>query len=417
MKGRSAIPDMFERHDAPPSLTGPSLVPVRSQWPCYAEDEIAAAGEVLRSGRVNSLLHGDCSRRFEAEFADYIGVPHAIAVANGTLALELALRALGIGAGDEVIVTPRSYFASVSCIVAVGATPVFADIDPISQNLDPEAVEAAMTANTRAVLCVHLAGWPCDMARLEKICRRHGLRLIEDCAQALGAEWGDRRVGSFGDAAAFSFCTDKIISTGGEGGMLVMRDEKLWARVWSYKDHGKDPAKHLDGAARPGCFRWLHESFGSNYRLTEVQAAIGLLQLRKLPVSLAARRANAAALDAALDGIGGLRRAKPPARVWHAYYKYYVFLEDTPRDDDGEARDDLVASLQGLGVPCGSGSCSEIYREGAFAGTGWAPATRLPVARRLGATSIMLPVDPTLNVDDMTCMAERIAACMAARPR
>lgn len=389
----------------------PMLAPVRSSWPRYDDDEIDAARDVLRSGQVNALLHGKECRGFEAAFAGYIGVPHAIAVANGTLALELALRALGIGPGDEVIVTARSYFASVSCIVAVGARPVFADIDPISQNIDPKAIEAAITSATRAVICVHLAGWPCDMPRIVDICRRHDLKLVEDCAQALGAAIDKRRVGSFADAAAFSFCTDKILSTGGEGGMLVMRERAIWARAWSYKDHGKDFDKVVDPPSG-ATFRWLHETFGSNYRLTEMQAAIGLVQLRKLPAWLARRRHNALALDHALEGHPSLRLAKPPANVAHAYYKYYFFLRDTSIEDDGARRNALVAKLQDMGVPCGSGSCPEMYRERAFAGTSWTPAERLPVAWCVGCTSIMLPVDPTLCIQDMAMMAERIVRAL-----
>jgi len=388
-----------------------TLAPVRSAWPRYGDDEIAAVHGVLRSGQVNALVHGEKCRRFEAAFAGYIGVSHAIAVANGTLALELGLRALGVGPDDEVIVTARSYFASVSCIVALGARPVFADVDPVSQNIDPEAIEAAITSATKAVICVHLAGWPCDMPRIVDICRRHKLKLVEDCAQALGAAIDQRRVGSFGDAAAFSFCTDKILSTGGEGGMLVMRDRAVWSRAWSYKDHGKDHDKVV-APTTGGTFRWLHESFGSNYRLTEMQAAIGLLQLGKLPAWLTWRKDNAAVLDAALAGHPRLRLARPPANIDHAYYKYYAFLRDTPRGDDGAARDALVARLQAMGVPCGSGSCPEMYRERAFAGTGWAPTARLSVARTLGATSIMLPVDPTLSVEDMAVMAERIVRAL-----
>ncbi|MGC4249898.1 MAG: DegT/DnrJ/EryC1/StrS family aminotransferase [Sphingobium sp.] len=387
---------------------------IRSRWPFHGEDEIAAVGEILRSGRVNTLVHGDYRRRFEQGFADYIGVPHAIAVANGTLALELALRALGIGAEDEVIVSPRSYFASASAIVAVGAKPVFADIDPVSQNIDPDSIAAMVTARTRAVLCVHLAGWPCDMDPIRATCDRHGLKLIEDCAQALGASYHGRKAGSFGDAAAFSFCTDKIMSTGGEGGMLLLRDAATWERAWSYKDHGKSHAKLTAASAAPdGCFRWLHEGFGSNYRLTEMQAAIGTLQLAKLPAWLAARQGNAAILDEALGDIPLLRLARPPAHVRHAYYKYYFFLRGD--DDDGAARDAFVRELQKSGVPCGTGSCPEIYREEAFADSDSRPARRLPIARMVGNSSVMLPVDPSLSAADMRRIAERIIRTCATR--
>lgn len=395
-----------------PAAPAPIHAPaIRSLWPRHDEDEIAAVAAVLRSGRVNTLVHGDHRQLFEQRFADYIGMPHAIALANGTLALELALRALNIGAGDEVIVTPRSYFASVSAIAAVGATPRFADVDPGSQNIAPESLAQSITPATRGVICVHLAGWPCDMGPIMAICRDHGLALIEDCAQAHGAMLDGRKAGSFGDAAAFSFCTDKIMSTGGEGGMLLLRDAGAWERAWSYKEHGKSRQKLMGAAeAVPGRFRWLHDGFGSNYRMTEMQAAIGVLQLAKLEGWVAARRANAALLDRLLGDVPGLTIQRPPGHIRHAYYKYYLFL-DPGRQDGGAARDFLLGLLQQAGVPCGSGSCPEIYREQAFDATCWRPPHPLPHARRLGESSIMLPVDPTLNADGMRAMAERIATC------
>jgi len=390
--------------------------PIRSLWPFHGEDEIAAVSRILRSGRVNALLHGEHRAAFEDQFAAYIGGAYAIAVANGTLALELALRALGIGVGDEVIVTPRSYFASVSCIVAVGATPVFAEIDPVSQNIDPDNIARMLTPRSRAVICVHLAGWPCDMNPIMALCRQRGIKVIEDCAQALGAVYRGRKVGSFGDAAAFSFCTDKIISTGGEGGMLIVEDEAVWERAWSYKDHGKSHAKFVDTSPAPGGFRWLHDSFGSNFRMTEMQAAIGSLQLAKLPEWLAARRRNAALLDTALSGIPALRVARPPEHIEHAYYKYYCFLRSR-KGDNGEARDAVVANLQRLHVPCGSGSCPEIYLEEAFAGVDAAIMPPLPVARRIGATSIMVPVDPSLDINDIQAMAARFRRCLVPQAK
>jgi dTDP-4-amino-4,6-dideoxygalactose transaminase len=397
---------------APPSPFGAAVRPIVSHWPFHGEDEIAAVADVLRSGRVNAMMHGDRCRAFQDSFAGYIGAAHAIAVANGTLALELGLRALGIGPGDEVIVTPRSYFASASCIVAVGAKPVFADVDPISQNIDVDAIANVLSSRTRAVICVHLAGWPCDMHPIMALCRRHGLKVIEDCAQALGASYHGRKAGSFGDAAAFSFCTDKIMSTGGEGGMLVIEDDRAWERAWSYKDHGKDRGRLASRDGLPGCFRWLHDGFGSNFRLTEMQAAIGLCQLGKLPDWLAARRRNAALLDAGLSAVPGLRTARPPDRIEHSYYKYYCFLR-RGRHDDGAERDRLLGELQRLGVPAGSGACPEIHRERAFAGYGPPSTMDTPVARWLGATSIMLPVDPSLAADEMERMAATLGDCLA----
>ena len=327
-------------------------------------------------------------------------MPHAIAVANGTLALELALRALQVGAGDEVIVPARSFFATASCVVAAGATPVFADVDLASGNLDPAAVRSVISPNTRAVLCVHLAGWPCDMAALRGICDEHGLLLIEDCAQAHGATFEGRPVGGFGDAAAFSFCTDKIISTGGEGGLLLLRDGEAFDRAWSYKDHGKDRSRTFAPAGGMSRFRWLHSSFGTNWRLTEMQAAIGVAQMAKLPDWLQARRRNATILADALDGIPGVIVDRPSENSGHAYYKYYARI-DTELYRHPGARDSIANAIASQGPFCGSGSCPEMYLEDAVRGSGFEPAVRLPNARALGQSSIMFQCDQTLSPDAM----------------
>lgn len=377
-------------------------VRIESRWPVYEEDEVAAVVDVLRSGRVNSLHHGDHCRAFEDEFSLLCGMPFAISLANGTLALELALRALEIGPGDEVVVTARSFIASASCVRTCGATPVFADVDPVSQNVTTETISACLTSRTKAVIVVHLAGWPCAMDELMAIARLNNLKVIEDCAQAHGATYKGHPVGSFGDAAAFSFCTDKIMSTGGEGGMLLLRDRTAWARAWKYKDHGKDHITVHEGASG-GLFRWLHVAIGSNYRMTEMQAAIGLRQLRKLHGWLAERRRNAARLTEMLDGLAAVRLTIPPENVGHAYYKYYAFLRPE-RLKLGWTRDRIVRAANRLGVPCGTGICPEIYLERAFADSR-SPAQRLPVARRLGETSLMLPVDQTLGEEDIRTLA------------
>lgn len=389
-----------------------SIVP-RSRWPLYADDEIAAATDVLRSGRVNALHHGDQCRAFEADYAAATGMPHALCLANGTVALEIALRALGIGPGDEVIVTPRSFVASASAVVFVGATPVFADVDPVSQNLTAQTVAPMITPRTRAILVVHLAGWPCAMDDLCILAADNHLKIIEDCAQAHGATWTGRPVGSFGDAATFSFCTDKIISTGGEGGLLLLRDPDVHAAAYALKDHGKQ----LGTALPPGAaFRWLHGSFGSNQRLTEFQAAIGRRQFAKLPEWTAARRRNAATLETALSGLPAIRLTVPDNDVGHAYYKYYAFIR--PRHlQPGWSRDRIVEAAIAAGLPCLSGICPEIYREQAFVRAGIGPAQPLPVAQELGQTSVMFPCDPTLRPSDMAMIGNRFAAIVGAASR
>ena len=402
---------MNSRVDNSDKLAVDGGLPVRDAplppWPNYSESELDAARLVLQSGKVNYWTGNEC-RDFESEFAAYHGVDHAIALANGTLALELALRALGIGEGDDVIVTPRSYFASASCCVIVGARPVFADVDEESQNITAESIAAAITPKTKAIIAVHLAGWPCDMPQIMELARDRGLFVIEDCAQANGAKIDGCPVGTFGEVAAFSFCQDKIISTAGEGGMLLTNDRPLWEAAWSFKDHGKSWHR-LQETDHPLGFRWLHEGFGSNYRLTEIQGAIGRLQLRELDRWVTKRRENARQLNQRVAEIPALRTTLPPDDLIHSYYKFYAFVRPS-KLRTGWSRDRILTALEAEGLPGLSGSCPEIYREKAFEDQVFSV---LPVARRLGETSLMLPVHPTLeasDIDDMVGALRKIFA-------
>jgi len=378
-------------------------------WPQYETDERQAAERVLASGRVN-YWNGDEGRQFEREFAAFHGAEYGVAVANGTVALEVALAALGVGPGDEVVVTPRTFLASASSIVMRGASPVFADVDEDSGNITPESVRRVITPRTRAVLVVHLAGWPCDMPGFRRLADEHSLFLVEDCAQAHGAVVAGHPVGSWGDAAAFSFCTDKIMSTAGEGGMLLTQDKDVWHRAWSFKDHGKDWDAVYNTEHPPG-FRWLHHSFGTNWRMPEVQSAIGRVQLVKLPAWLDRRRENAGVLLERLGDLPGLRVPRPPKSVGHAWYKFYAYVRPEALQP-GWDRDAVVEAVQAQGVPCLHGGCSEIYLEKAFEGTGYRPAERLPVARRLGETSLMFPVDHTMDANDMLAIASALESVM-----
>ena len=380
-------------------------------WPHYDADEIEAVAAVLRSGKVNYWTGDEC-RAFEREYAAYVGTRHAVAVANGTVALELALYALDIGPGDEVITSSRTYVSSASCIVMRGATPVIADVDPDSQVVTTDTIRAVVSPRTKAIIVVHLAGWPCDMDSILALANELNLKVIEDCAQAHGAFYKDRPVGSFGDMAAFSFCQDKIISTGGEGGVLTLNDETLWKKAWAYKDIGRSYDAVYNRQHGPG-FRWLTESFGTNWRMTEMQAAIGRLQLRKLPDWVEKRRANAALLTECFSRLPGLRVTDPPVGVYHSYYKYYVFVERS-RLKPGWSRDRIMETIAGSGVPCMSGSCSEIYLEKAFRDLGYGPKERLPVARRLGETSLMFLVHPTLDRKMIEITGDVVAKTMRA---
>jgi dTDP-4-amino-4,6-dideoxygalactose transaminase len=386
-------------------------------WPYSAPDEVAAAVRVLESGKINYWT-GDEGRKFEAEFAAFAGCKYGVALANGTVALELALMAtLETPTGEnspridaeereavEVITASRTFVASASCAVMRGMRPVVADVDPESQNLTAETIRAALTPRTKAIVAVHLAGWPCDMDPILELAREHGLIVIEDCAQAHGATYKGRPVGSMGDVSAFSFCQDKIMTTGGEGGMLVTNNESIWERAWAYKDHGKSYNAVYRREHAPG-FRWLHESFGTNWRLTEMQSALGRVQLRKLPEWVKIRRGNAEILQEKFARLDAIRLTTPPAEAGHSYYKYYAFVRPERLKKDW-GRDRIVAEINARGVPCFSGSCSEIYLEKAF-GEDMRPGRRLRVAKELGETSLMFLVHPTLSADDMKWMAKQ----------
>lgn len=373
-----------------------------SPWPSFSKEEVRAVSEVLLSNKVNYWTGKEC-REFEKEFAAFTQTEYAIAVANGTNALDLAMKGLGIGPGDEVIVTSRTFLASVSSIVTAGAVPVFADVDRDNQNLSEDTIREVLTDKTRGIVCVHLAGWSCEMDDIMALAEENGLYVIEDCAQAHGATYQGRSVGAIGHVGCWSFCQDKIMTTGGEGGMVTTNDRKLWSRMWSYKDHGKSWEAVYEREHPPG-FRWLHESFGTNFRMTEMQAAIGRIQLGRMPEWTAARQRNAAAIWNCARELPGLRVPEVPDYIGHAAYKCYVFVEPDQLAS-GWDRDRIENEIVAAGVPCFSGSCSEVYLEKAFDDTGWRPEESLPVARELGETSLMFLVHPTLTEAeiDKTC--------------
>jgi len=380
-----------------------------SSWPSFTEEESQAVSQVLLSNRVNYWTGTEC-RELEKEFAEFADSQYAIAVSNGTTALDLAFIALGMGCGDEVVVTSRTFLASVSSIVNAGAIPVFADVSLDSQNVTVESISKVLSEKTKAIVCVHLAGWPCDMDPIIELAYKHNLFVIEDCAQAHGAKYKGRSVGSIGHIGAWSFCQDKIMTTGGEGGMVTTNDRELWSRMWSYKDHGKSWEAVYEREHPPG-FRWLHDSFGTNWRMTEMQAAIGRIQLTRMSDWSSKRLANANAIWNAAKQLKGLRvpdlscdgcqnKCDHTNGCNHAAYKCYVFVEGTEGD-----RDAIMASINEQGVPCFPGSCSEMYLEKAFDNTSFRPKERLPNAKLLGETSLMFFCHPTLTENEIqkTC--------------
>ncbi len=392
-----------------------------SPWPSFTSEEGEAVQRALLTNKVNYWT-GTETREFEKEFAAWCGIAHAVALANGTLALDVALKALGVGPGDEVVVTPRTFIASISCVVNAGAVPVFADVEADSGNISARTIAAVLSPRTKAVLCVHLAGWPCDMDPIMALAAERGLKVIEDCAQAHGARYKDRSVGSIGHVGAWSFCQDKIMTTGGEGGMVTTNDKALWRAMWSFKDHGKSYEAVYE-RQHPRGFRWLHESFGTNWRMLEMQAVLGRMQLQRMPLWAAARKRNAEAVWAVCREFPVLRVPQikcasctgicesARASCQHAHYKCYVYVEPK-RLATGWTRDRIIEAINAQGVPCYQGSCSEVYLEKAFDDTGWRPQERLPVAKTLGETSIMFLVHPTLTDTEVAKTCEAIKAVM-----
>ena len=378
-------------------------------WPNFTCEEADAVSRVLLSNKVNYWTGGEC-RQFEKEFLEWAGSQYAVALANGTVALDLALHVLDIGPGDEVVVAPRTFIASVSCVANAGAKPVFADVDRDSQNITAESIRAVLTPRTRAIICVHLAGMPCEMDAIMALASEKKLFVIEDCAQAHGALYKGKSVGTIGDIGAWSFCQDKIMTTGGEGGMLTTNDERLWAKAWSYKDHGKSWDAVYQRQHPPG-FRWLHESFGTNWRLTEMQAAIGRIQLGRMREWHTARTRHAEAIRAIAQTLPALRVPELPVHVIHAWYKCYLFVRPE-RLRSGWSRDRVLKEIQLRGVPCYSGSCPEVYLEKAFENTDFRPIARLAIAKELGETSLMFLVHPTLKSEEIQKTCDVIHAVM-----
>ena len=363
-------------------------------WPSFTQEEADAVSKVLLSNKVNYWTGQEC-REFEKEFTTFAGTQYAVALANGTVALDVALKALNIGVGDDVIVTSRTFLASASSIVTAGANPIFADVELDSQNISARTIEAVLTPNTKAIICVHLAGWMCDMDPIMQLAAERGLYVIEDCAQAHGAEYKGKPAGSIGHISAWSFCQDKIMTTGGEGGMVTTNDEALWKKMWSYKDHGKSYDSIYNKQHPPG-FRWLHDSFGTNWRMMEMQAVIGRIQLTYMADWTEKRIENANKILKAFDNYIYFTVNRPTDDYLHAQYKCYVQVNINALPSDW-SRDRIMQFINAEGVPCYSGSCSEVYLEHAFDDTAWRPKERLKNAQQLGETSLMFLVHPTLS--------------------
>jgi dTDP-4-amino-4,6-dideoxygalactose transaminase len=360
--------------------------------------------KILKSTKVN-YWSGTEGRNFEKEFSKYVGNKYSVAVSNGSVALELALKSLNLNQNDKVIVSPRSFVISASCVINLGLNPVFSDVDR-NGNLSIEGISKAFTKSVKAIILVHLNGLPCDMDPIVKFAKKNKIYLIEDCAQAHGAIYKNKPVGSFGDVSTWSFCQDKIISTGGEGGMISTNDKKIWMKCWSLKDHGKNYKNVFFKKHKQG-FRWLHDELGSNHRMTEIQSALGRHQLKNLDKQIKKRNKIA---NLYLKGLKYFwlktnliqkpnfvcsscplkdNKFKNCNSCRHSFYRLNFFLNIKKINQI-----ELIDKLSNANISCGVGACPEIYREKVFKKLKAYPKKRLPNAKILGETSLMFSINP-----------------------
>lgn len=359
-------------------------------WPQFSDKMISKVSEVLKSGKVNQWTNSNV-KEFEDKFSKYFGCDYSVAVFNGTVSLELCLKTLNLKEGDEVIVTSRTFLASATCAAWYGITPVFVDVDLNSQNITLETIKKGITEKTKAVILVHLSGWPCDLEEICNYCKKNNIWVIEDCAQAHGAKFNNKYVGTWGDINAWSFCQDKIITTGGEGGMVTTNNLELYKRAWSLKDHGKGYDTVFNKEHGNG-FRWLHEEIGTNWRMLPIQAAIGIEALDELDKWVEHRRKIAFTYNEGLKNINGIRLTIPPKNIFHCYYKYYFYIEP---EKFKISRDEIIEEINKQGVFCQIGSCGEIYKEKAL--EKFKPENDLPNAKKLFETAILLKCDPLID--------------------
>lgn len=388
--------------------------PVREKplpaWPQY-DEEIEAAVQVLRSGK-HARQSGSYVALFEEAFASYFGVKYAIATSSGTAAIHVALAALGIGPGDDVINTAHCFIGTATPVVHCGAVPIFADIDSKTFNIDPASVREKITPYTKAIVPVHLNGCPADLERLQEIARQNHLYIVEDAAQAHGATYNGKFVGTFGEMGCFSFWEDKIISTAGEGGMIITNDEQLAQRAKMIHHHGE---LRKDGDYYKGERLYFHPFLGYNFRMTEVQGAIGLVQLKKLPQYIAMRRKNAHRLTQLICEIEGVLPPYEPENVTHVYYKYILTLDrkvlKTPAIE-------IAKAISAEGIPATRRYPTPLHQQPIFVekrgfGNTSAPFTKpwypghvtygsgLPVAESLPNDLIMIRMNPLLSEEDL----------------
>ena len=366
-------------------------------WPYYDDDDIKLVTDILKSGKVNYWTGEHC-KKFEKEFSSKFECRYSVALANGSLALNAAYKALNLKEGDEIITTPRTFLATASIAVLQGLKPIFADVDKNTGCITTEYIEPLITKKTKAISIVHIGGWPAEMKMIRNLADTYNLKIIEDCSQAHGAKINNENVGNFGDVATWSFCQDKIISTGGEGGMLTTNNKEIYKYVLSYKDHGTN-FDLLNQVRNEIGFKWIHEHVGTNLRLTEMQSAIGRNQLKKIHYWNMLRNRNSEILFKILKNLPLLRIPMPEKNITHAWYRFYCYLNSRYLSSNWN-RDRIIEEIKELGVDVFSGSCSEIYLEKCFKDLDYYPKKRLPNAKELGETSLAFLVHPTISEEE-----------------
>ena len=363
----------------------------KSKWPNYDGNILSKISKLLQSGKTNYLV-GKEGLLFEKNFSKFYKIKFANAVANASLGLELSLLSLNLNKGDEVIVTPRSYHSSVSCVIRAGLTPVFADVDRQTMNICPKSIRKNISKKTKAIICVHLYGMPCEMNDIIKLSKEYKINVIEDCSQAHGSKIGRKYVGSFGDISVFSYCQDKIISTGGEGGMIATNNKKLNDRIWSLKEIGKNKDKFFKINSLSNDFPYVHDTIGTNARITEIQSCIGNYQLKQLKSYIRARNENAKIFFNKLKNCKHLIIPNHNSQITHSYYRYTVIISN-----EKLSRSILMKNLKKKGVACNVGGCPTIYNEKYFVEKFNVNIKNYPNAEYLKNRTLSFLVDQTIS--------------------
>ena len=361
-------------------------------WPNFSKNLISNVGRILGSGKIN-YTDGPYGIKFEKEFSKFVGNRYSIAVCNGTAALEVAIKSLRLPKNSEIIVPARSFFASASCIVNTGYIPVFADVNLLTQNILIDDIKKKITKRTKAIICVHLAGLPCDMDSIKKLANKKKIKIIEDCSQAHGASIDNKQVGSFGDISTWSFCNDKIMSTLGEGGMISTNKKKLYEICKRFINHGTNFKKNK----KTEKFIYNKDYFGTNLRITEIQSFAGLEQLKNLK-KIQNKRENISKIyfDLISNYQDFFNYYYPSKKIKSAWYRFYFFLK-TDIKNYQKLRFKIIKDLRKNNLKCFTGSCPEIYLEKAFKKLNNIKPKRLKNCKTLGQTSIALEINHTLE--------------------